>query len=409
MCCNGCSISVTFYINEVVQMTGKERYKNVLSRRPTDCVPVSPDTSNMIPCRLTGRPFWDIYLYHKIPLWKAYIDCARHFGFDSFVDGSMPYTVVDEKTGRHYGDFGDVTPRPDEEREEFIVDKNDERIITRWCTIKNGEHFFDDSCTVYYRDNPAMYGVSLERAKQPKIPQNPLPVEGKEKELFGTEALKYAMDYVGDSGFFGVRCGVSSLINNEKEVFEFYDDPTPFYERREYLLEFYEKRLELILKQDVLPDFIALGVSGSLIYQTVETFKELSLPLIKKMSALCKKAGIPTHIHSCGPEKSLVKIVAEETDVTIIDPLEIPPMGDCDLKELKHLYGDKIVLKGNLHTTNVMLNGSVQDVIEASKRAIDDAAEGGGFVLSTGDQCGRDTPDENIFAMVETARTYGKY
>ena len=95
MCCNGCSISVTFYINEVVQMTGKERYKNVLSRRPTDCVPVSPDTSNMIPCRLTGRPFWDIYLYHKIPLWKAYIDCARHFGFDSFVDGSMPYTVVE--------------------------------------------------------------------------------------------------------------------------------------------------------------------------------------------------------------------------------------------------------------------------------------------------------------------------
>ncbi|NJD01401.1 MAG: cobalamin-binding protein, partial [Ruminiclostridium sp.] len=24
-------------------------------------------------------------------------------------------------------------------------------------------------------------------------------------------------------------------------------------------------------------------------------------------------------------------------------------------------------------------------------------------------QCGRDTPDENIFKMVEVARTYGKY
>jgi uroporphyrinogen decarboxylase len=56
-----------------------------------------------------------------------------------------------------------------------------------------------------------------------------------------------------------------------------------------------------------------------------------------------------------------------------------------------------------------MLNGSVQDVIDASKKAIDDAAAGGGFILSTGDQCGRDTPEENIFAMIETARTYGKY
>ena len=56
-----------------------------------------------------------------------------------------------------------------------------------------------------------------------------------------------------------------------------------------------------------------------------------------------------------------------------------------------------------------MLYGSVQDVIAANKRAIDDAAHGGGFILSTGDQCGRDTPDANIFAMVETARTYGRY
>jgi len=36
-------------------------------------------------------------------------------------------------------------------------------------------------------------------------------------------------------------------------------------------------------------------------------------------------------------------------------------------------------------------------------------ADGDKIILSTGDQCGRDTPDENLFAMVETARTYGRY
>ena len=95
--------------------------------------------------------------------------------------------------------------------------------------------------------------------------------------------------------------------------------------------------------------------------------------------------------------------------LTVIDPLEVPPMGDCDLAELKKRYGSKIVLKGNLHTTEVMLRGSVDDVVRASKKAIDDAGKGGGFILSTGDQCGRDTPDENIRAMVEMARAYGKY
>ena len=64
---------------------------------------------------------------------------------------------------------------------------------------------------------------------------------------------------------------------------------------------------------------------------------------------------------------------------------------------------------GNIHTTEVMLFGTPEQVREACRKAIDDAAAGGGFILSTGDQCGRDTPHENIRAMVETAREYGKY
>jgi uroporphyrinogen decarboxylase len=101
--------------------------------------------------------------------------------------------------------------------------------------------------------------------------------------------------------------------------------------------------------------------------------------------------------------------MTEETALTVIDPLEIPPMGDCNLAELKRAYGEEIVLKGNLHTTDVMLRGTVEDVVRASRKAIDDAAAGGRFILSTGDQCGRDTPDENLVAMIETARTYGRY
>ena len=64
---------------------------------------------------------------------------------------------------------------------------------------------------------------------------------------------------------------------------------------------------------------------------------------------------------------------------------------------------------GNLHTTDVMLLGTPQQVLEASRRAIEDAGTGGGFILTTGDQCGRDTPDANLFAMVEAAERYVRY
>jgi uroporphyrinogen decarboxylase len=131
--------------------------------------------------------------------------------------------------------------------------------------------------------------------------------------------------------------------------------------------------------------------------------------VLRHVTRLAAELGIPTHVHSCGPEAELVRMAAEETELTIIDPLEVPPMGDCILADLKKRYGKRIVLKGNLHTTDVMLRGSVDDVVRAGRKAIDDGAAGGGFILSTGDQCGRDTPDENIRAMIETARTYGRY
>ena len=123
---------------------------------------------------------------------------------------------------------------------------------------------------------------------------------------------------------------------------------------------------------------------------------------------MCKDAGIPSQVHCCGPEREMIKICAEETDLDSINPLEIPPMGDCNLKEIKEKFGKKLSLMGNLHTTEVMLRGTIKVVEETSKKAIDDAAEGGGFILSTGDQCGRDTPDENIYAMIKTARKYGR-
>ena len=201
------------------------------------------------------------------------------------------------------------------------------------------------------------------------------------------------------------------LLRTADDVYEYYDHPAIYHKRSEEMLEKTLGRIERIAKlpNEDRPDYLRCGASGSLVLQNVKIFKELILPVLKEVTKAAKKIGIPTHVHSCGPEKELVRLAVEETDLTVIDPLEIPPMGDCHLAELKKEYGNKIVLKGNLHTTDVMLFGSEQDVIDASKKAIDDAAEGGGFMLSTGDQCGRDTPEDNIRAMVSTARTYGKY
>lgn len=362
----------------------------------TDCVPASPDTSNMIPARLTGKPFWDLYLYQDPPIWAAYIDCVKRFGFDSLMDGYVPI---------QFEELGDI----DHDWEEVIVGRTDERIYTQCMRRAGTLTEWAERVTVYYLADPPSYGIKPEAIGLPRIPGHWEKIEGRRAWPQGGELMKLVKGMLGEHGLFGVFCGTSNLLRNTEDIYDYYDNPGKYADERDRLVEYYLKRMDVLMAQEARPDFICTGGSGSLVFQSPAIFRELCLPIVQAVTRRAKEYRIPTHIHSCGPETALVKICAEETDLTVIDPLEVPPMGDCSLRELKELYGRKLILKGNLHTTNIMLRGSVQDVVDASKAAIDDASEGGRFILSTGDQCGRDTPDENIFAMIETARTYGMY
>jgi uroporphyrinogen decarboxylase len=264
--------------------------------------------------------------------------------------------------------------------------------------------------TCYTAGNPPATGVAPEKLGLPAVPTDWEPLTGVKEWPVGYELWKLIREELGDQGVLGLQSGMSTcMLNGTDDVYAHFDDPDRFRKKMHEMMENVERRMELIGRLEIKPDFLFCGGSGSMVFTSPETFRELVLPVLKRTTQLAHDMGIPTHVHSCGPETALVAMAAEETALTIIDPLEIPPMGDCNLAELKKRYGSKIILKGNLHTTEVMLRGSVEDVVAASRQAIDDGAAGGGFVLSTGDQCGRDTPDENIRAMVETARTYGKY
>jgi uroporphyrinogen decarboxylase len=375
-------------------MNSRERLRAVLAGQIPDRVPVCPDISNMVPARLTGKPFWDIYVHQDPPLWKAYIDAVKYFGIDG---------------GFEVYDFGDLF--------DDMYPKWESRIVHR---TQLGSFVTQDFCqeteqwsqtvVVHTSDNPPATDVLPSKIGLPAIPSTWEQIEGVKQWPKGFELWKMIKKELGDHGIVGMPSGARTcLVYSTDEVCEYYDNPAKFHQRREEMLELIERRMDIISNLKEKPDFLFCGDSGSLIFQTPQMFRELALPGLKRATQLACDLGIPTHVHSCGPQTELVKIAAEETKLTVIDPLEIAPMGDCNLAELKKLYGNKIVLKGNLHTTKVMLHGSVEDVVEASKKAIDDAAEGGGFILSTGDQCGRDTPDENILAMIEAVNKYGHY
>ena len=66
-------------------MTPHQRFLTAMLNGRPDRVPVAPDISNYIPVKRTGLPFWDVYFFHKVPLWRAYLDAMDHYGGEAWM------------------------------------------------------------------------------------------------------------------------------------------------------------------------------------------------------------------------------------------------------------------------------------------------------------------------------------
>jgi len=386
-------------------MTSKERMLTAFRNQQPDMVPVSPDMSNMIPAKLTGKPFWDIYLYGDPPLWVAYIEAVKKYKFDGwqyagYLGPRRDAALTPPTMGR----------RDERKFNTEVVGTTHKALTARtYCTTPKGELWSE---TVYYRDNPPW--TYRKYFKDFEAQFDHLQYFFPEPSTLSGDFYWEMTNALGDLGTTGIGTGTPGF----QHLFGLIDGGLPeicrLYLQKPHLIKEYRRMYEewtvsyVERAVQIQPEWIGTGGSGLLTLQSPRIVRDLSLGTIKKVTRMAKEADIPTHLHSCGREKFLVELFARETDLSSIEPLERPPAGDCDLAEIKRKFGKRIALKGNLNTTD-LLTGTLEHVEREAKWCIDVAAEDGGFVLSTGDQCGRDTPDENLFKMIEVARKYGRY
>jgi uroporphyrinogen decarboxylase len=86
------------------------------------------------------------------------------------------------------------------------------------------------------------------------------------------------------------------------------------------------------------------------------------------------------------------------------DALELDHFND--FAQVKKQIGARTCLEGNLDPARVMLQGTPEVVRQKSAELISIAGKGGGFILSPGCEVPRDTPPENMLALVEAARDF---
>ena len=78
------------------------------------------------------------------------------------------------------------------------------------------------------------------------------------------------------------------------------------------------------------------------------------------------------------------------------------------LKEAKQVYGGKKCIAGGLDHKKTLM-GTPEAILAESKQAIEDAAEGGGFILAGGCTVSHEAPLANYNAVGKAVELYGRY
>lgn len=129
-------------------------------------------------------------------------------------------------------------------------------------------------------------------------------------------------------------------------------------------------------------------------------YREFAYPYVQKLAATLNKKNILLAYHICGNATPIMaEMVHSGAAIIEIDQ-------KSDQKECKSLAAGKATLLGPIDPSEVMANGTPELVVEKCKEALVNLSPGGGFILGPGCALPSTTPDENIDAMIETAKNF---
>lgn len=139
-----------------------------------------------------------------------------------------------------------------------------------------------------------------------------------------------------------------------------------------------------------------------------ELYRELFKPRHKKFFDMVKKrTSAFIHFHCCGSIYRLLNDIIE-IGVDVIHPVQVSAK-DMDSSILAPEFGDRLSFWGGIDTQKVLPKGTTDEVKAEVRRRIKDFAPGGGYILGAVHDIQPDVPVENIIAMYEAGKEYGRY
>jgi uroporphyrinogen decarboxylase len=217
--------------------------------------------------------------------------------------------------------------------------------------------------------------------------------------------------HIGHAGYGDILNSSGMLMGVEQAMMDIIDPDAP-------LQRFTDRRLAVqlgILERQLVAgrggiDFLWIGEDlgtqrGPII--SLETYRRFIKPRHQKFVDLAKSFNIPVMIHCCGSSSWAFDDFIE-MGIGVVDTLQ-PEAKDMAPAYLKKRYGDRLAFHGMISTAGPVAYGTVADVVRNCRETLEIMMPGGGYAFAPTHQLQDNSPTENVVAMYETARQYGRY
>lgn len=139
----------------------------------------------------------------------------------------------------------------------------------------------------------------------------------------------------------------------------------------------------------------------------LDLFRRHIRPQHQRFADLARHFGIPVMMHSCGSSSWAFDDFLE-MGITIADTLQ-PEAKDMAPAYLKKRYGDRMSFHGCISTAGVVARGTVGETVTMVKETLEIMMPGGGYALSPTHMLQDNSPTENVVALYDAAKKFGKY
>lgn len=244
---------------------------------------------------------------------------------------------------------------------------------------------------------------------------------GGEPEAMDCAGISRAWEEIGESYLLEAWLGVPFFDwyagaregGFETAIFEFLDPEfTPLLERLQARYQQWLLRLTRVICEKTPYESMVIGCSwscNSLLGPNL--WRRWDKPLIKTIAEEVHRHDRLLHVHFHGKCQETVADFAE-IGIDCVCPFERPPGGDitglADLQQVEQLLRGRTTMSGNVHTVEALIRGTTDDVRREVHEILTAFTQNPRVILGTGDQVGRETPEENLWAMIDEGKRFGK-